>query len=1023
MRPLRLVMRAFGPYAAEQSLDFTALGSAACFLIHGPTGAGKTSILDAICFALYGESSGGERDAKRLRSDYADARTATEVEFEFALGEARYRVTRSPEWERPKLRGDGMVTQAAKAGLWKLRDDGGEAEPLAMQPSKVNAEIVRILGFERDQFAQVVMLPQGKFRELLQADSKGREAILEILFQTEVYRRFEETLKARARDAREQLQSLESERAHYLQDAGVQTESEVQPLLDGRVEERDRAAGELAALQGERGKADAELQLAVQRAALVRERLAAEQALEELACREPENQEAANRVARARRALPIVEVDAVAEARRREEQLAQKEMHDRQAAFAAAAAARDTAAVNLRREETREPERDKLRADLVTLSAVAAKVQELADARAGADLLLSGCEKQEQAIRDLEDDRTRQAESVEEARAAREVAAQLAAQVDPLAAVVESSERAVDQATKAEKARKDLEKAKSKVDEAAAARELAEQEAARAESDLRAIEVEWVAGQAGLLARTLQDLEPCPVCGSLEHPHPAGADHDLTDHEDVELARKALSAAQKSRSDALEAEAKARANVVALEEVVSAFGGAGVVGRRSLGEGVPPVTALKRQHNLALANLAAAQSAAAQLPQLAATLASLREGLSAIEQSLVSAKAALQEQRRRTDVELGRVAELERGIPEHLRSPGAVRSAAESAQSSLDLLVKSLTDARAARDQAAAAHAAAEQAVRAATEHAKTAADRAALALARLSAAISDAGFASEDDYRLARLTLAELDALAASVDRFNQDLAAARQRAARAVAASPSRALPDLASLEAIVRDLDAQLATRNAEIGELNERLRRLRDLAASLTSLADRLAKARTEFGCIAHVSDVVNGQNGKGMALQRYVLAALLDDVLVAASARFRTMSRGRFTLERDLSREDARRAGGLDLVVLDAHTGTSRPVNTLSGGEGFEASLSLALGLSDVVQSYAAGIRLDTIFVDEGFGSLDDEALDLALQTLMQLREGGRLVGIISHVAELRSRIDARLEVTPNAKGSTAAIVV
>ena len=254
-------------------------------------------------------------------------------------------------------------------------------------------------------------------------------------------------------------------------------------------------------------------------------------------------------------------------------------------------------------------------------------------------------------------------------------------------------------------------------------------------------------------------------------------------------------------------------------------------------------------------------------------------------------------------------------------------------------------------------------------------------------------------------------------------DLAAARDRAGRAVQASPSTDVPDVASVETRVQELDGAIEAKNHEQGEAAERLRRLVSIVDALKDLAVRRQSGQAAFQCVAHVSDIVNGQNPHGITLHRYVLGALLDDVLVAASLRLRAMTSGRFDLEREREREDARRAAGLDLVVLDSYTGTSRPVNTLSGGEGFMASLALALGLADVVQSYAAGIRLETIFVDEGFGTLDEEAMDKALETLMKLGEGGRLVGIISHVPELRGRIDARLEVRPTEKGSVARFVM
>ena len=292
-----------------------------------------------------------------------------------------------------------------------------------------------------------------------------------------------------------------------------------------------------------------------------------------------------------------------------------------------------------------------------------------------------------------------------------------------------------------------------------------------------------------------------------------------------------------------------------------------------------------------------------------------------------------------------------------------------------------------------------------------------------LAAGIVAAGFDSEEAYREAKLEPPAISVLAAEVERFSTALGAAKERAARAVKASPSTDVPDVAALDARVQALDADVEEKSEEQGEATERLRRLVAIIDALAALAVRRQRAQAEFGCVAHVSEIVNGQNPHGITLHRYVLGALLDDVLVAASQRLRSMTSGRFDLERERVREDARRAAGLDLVVLDSYTGTSRPVNTLSGGEGFMASLALALGLADVVQSYAAGIRLETIFVDEGFGTLDEEAMDKALETLMKLGEGGRLVGIISHVPELRSRIDARLEVLPTEKGSEARFVM
>ena len=425
MKPLRLSMRAFGPYAGEQDLDFTVLGPASCFLIHGPTGAGKTSILDAICFALYGEASGGERDPKRLRSDHAEPGTLTEVVFDFSLGAESYRVSRSPEQERPKARGTGTTTQQPKATLWRRTGAAPEeeGEVLATQASRVTAEIERLLGFKSDQFTRVVMLPQGKFRKLLEADSRGREDILETLFQTEVYSRIEEALKERARQAKQALEAVESERVHFLQDAGVASEADLEPLRAERLAECARSRGELEALRTARTAADAELTAARARVALVEERLTAERQAADLERQAPEFDSKAARVERARAALPIAEADRVALLRKQESVDAARVKSDREKALADAVVAQASSRAGLEKEEGRGPERQAAASAIASLSTLTAAVKSLEGARAkAADFARRIREKQ--ALVDQETQaRARLEAELEALRATREQAA------------------------------------------------------------------------------------------------------------------------------------------------------------------------------------------------------------------------------------------------------------------------------------------------------------------------------------------------------------------------------------------------------------------------------------------------------------------------------------------------------------------------------------------------------------------------------------------------------------------------
>jgi len=1017
MKPLRLVMRAFGPYAGEQTLDFTVLDSAACFLIHGPTGAGKTSILDAICFALYGQSSGGERDPKRLRSDYADPGVTTEVVFDFGLGTETYRVSRSPEQERPKARGTGTTTQQPKAHLWRRTGAGPEeeGEVLGTQASRVTAEIERLLGFQCDQFTRVVMLPQGKFLKLLEADSKGREEILETLFQTEVYRRIEEMLKERARDAKQALEAVESERVHHLEDAGVASEAELEPLQEERVADCARIAGELTVLRTARGAADAELTTARARASLVEERLEAERQVADLEEQVPAFEQKAARVERARAALPIAEAGRAAALRKQESLGARQAKTDREKDLATAVEAQASARDVLKKEDARGPERERAAGDIASLEALTGAVRSLDGARTKAADYASQVRARQGLLDREAKARARLEVELEGVRAVLDQATLLAGQIEARAKVVESARRALGQAVEVEQARKALSDAESSIKAAGAARQAAEKAASRAEAERKKIQAQWVAGQAGLLARALVADEPCPVCGSLEHPRPARSKRRLTEQEEVEAAQRALKDAQDALATATARESSARTKVQGLKKTIAALT------RGDAGAG--DTKGLKKSLKAAEADARASDGAAEQVRVLGEKLGKMREDVAAKQELLKAGAEELLALQRSEAGEAARVAELEGQVPEALRAPGAVEAAIEAARRRLDRLNTALADARAKADKASREHAAAVEALAAATKHAGDADERAARATGDFAARIAAAGFVSEEAYLDARLDPPAISALAGEVEGFTTARGAARDRAARAVQASPSTDVPDVAALDARVQELDASVEQKNREQGEATERLRRLMALVEALKALAARRERALADFHCVVHVSDIVNGQNAHGITLHRYVLGALLDDVLVAASQRLRTMTNGRFDLERERVREDARRAAGLDLVVLDGYTGTSRPVNTLSGGEGFMASLALALGLADVVQSYAAGIRLETIFVDEGFGSLDEEALDKALETLMKLGEGGRLVGIISHVPELRGRIDARLEVVPTEKGSVARFVM
>jgi exonuclease SbcC len=910
MRPVRVVMQAFGPYARTQVVDFRELRENRFFLIHGPTGSGKTTVLDAMCYALYGTTTGAERTAEEMRSQFADAALPTEVVFDFAIGEDLYRVRRRPGQQRAKARGTGTTSVPAEATLWKRAAgfaDGADGIPVAVKGREVDAEVRRIIGFDADQFRQVVMLPQGRFRELLSADSKKREDIMQALFATRRYAAIEERLKERKRTVQTGIEDARKLSAETLLRAGVAGAEELSELA-------------LCA------RADLEAAIAGRDVAQERAR-SASAALDE------------GRLAARRLAAVTVAEGALARA---EADLASCELSAGEAAAALAV------------EEKREPER----------AAAAEAVRALAEVeRACVELEVTG-----RAVEAATSERERRAAQVAEAAARLE--ATRSALVDLRATAHDASAAAAD-AVRSEAAfascAEALEAAEHLVDldrrvrEAQAAHQAAAadgvgaaERAAAADAERETMLLRWREGRAAALAVTLRPGVPCPVCGSTEHPRVAAADVAPPTDEGLAAAeaavRDAIARATKAASRAAASDAALAALVAERTTLGDAGASADIEGARSALE------TARTARDAAVVRARVAEEALARVGGLAAAETELKAALDAATTGAAEADRALA-------VAITRLEAAEKSVPADLREPGAAAAA--------------LVPAR--------------------------------LAEAALKAAYSDASARARDaGVRLAGAQATRRERVAA--------LEAVRIEAAGVVA-------PDLPALEAVATEA---ATARDAAVGQV---ARQAQDLAACESDVV-RLAELNAlsgelmgRFETIAAISDAATGSNAARLSFQRYVLGVFLTDVLESATRRLEIMTRGRYRLHMAAGPRDGRRAGGLDLEVFDEYTGEDRPVGTLSGGEGFLASLALALGLAEVVESLAGGVHLDTVFIDEGFGTLDEEALETAIDALMQLQGRSRLVGIISHVTELQAVVPARLEVTSTPQGSTARFIV
>ncbi len=1038
MKPLSLEIDAFGSFAEREEIDFAALAERRLFLIHGPTGAGKSTILEAICFALYGFPSAGSELAAgtHLRSQHASADCPTRVALEFALGEARYRVERAPRQRRESRRAkSGFVEDKPSATLWRLkpgatRDDPGT--PLATKPSDVDAEVARLLGLDRAQFRQVILLPQGEFRKLLEASTRDREEILARLFDIDRFADIERRLKQAADALDRELGGLERDRKTLLSQAGVETDEAFdlarKTLAEALAEAQQSLAARVATAEAARKALDAGREVARR----FEERATAARELAEHEARAPEFENLRRREVRATRAEgPGERLDA------RDRSVTEREAARvrLEQAVAASAEAR-TAAIAAQNEELayreRVPELRGFEEERATLAAARAAASEVEAKRREYD---AGCGRLE-TLR----------EQVAELRSAFEQAQRAVAEADRAAAGRVDAEAALHsvlarseaiearlawlaQGEASDRRIGALETSMAPLRETVAAGRAEVDALEIALGEARRLDRERVAAR---LAASLHEGDPCPVCGSEDHPAPARDTAPAAGEAGAADAGGALEAQERGLAGVRSGLEKAAGELAALEGQRAAETRARIEldaeGTRLAARSEQAARFASEARPTLEAEREAAASEQARLRSELDRAVAAETDREARRAALDAAREALEVQTRQ---ELALTTMLE-GTKEtieaaHARLPDSVQSV-EAIDARLESLVarRERLEAEIEGSRERAGRAQGEQVARERVEgerrEALAAAERVAEEAVRaLAMALVDGGFEDERSLVEARMDAAARVALRERIGAFDRGREAARERAEATRVATEGIEAVDLASLQQGADAADAARAEAQDRVGGLRERQAKQDTLAETLERQRAESGRLLTRFERVKSLANVASGDNKHRTSFQRFVLAAFLDEVLEVASHSLHRMSKGRYALVRATAIEDRRRRGGLDLAVQDAHTGDERPAATLSGGESFCAALALALGLAEVVQRHSGGTRLDAIFVDEGFGSLDPESLELALGTLVELQSGGRLVGLISHVSELKERIETRLEVTPGRGGSRLAL--
>ncbi len=1019
MRPLRLVMQAFGPYPGRQTLDFRQLGDRTLFLIHGPTGAGKTSILDAISFALYGKPAGSERDPKRMRSDYADANTPTEVIFDFILHNQAYRVYRKPEHAAPRKRGLGKVVTKAEAWLAHLTepDEYTKAKILETGAKAVTAKVEELLGFRSDQFSQVVMLPQGEFQRLLMANSRERQAILEVLFQTEWYSQVEQALKSKSDEIKTGIQKLSIEIGQVLVHADAESLDQLQTRHVNNKERHERVKDELAQLAVEEKRARDALETARQVIDKFNRLAEAQADLEKIQSQSVGIASKRVQLDFATRAQKITPEQKILQSFSEELRKAERDRDAIRKSLKDVKDSRDRLDKELRDRKSKEPEIEKAQQELGKIEGLSDQVVQYEAAlrkRSEADREFS------QASRDFAEstkalERGRSTE--ESLRAQREEAQKAAANVELLAHKLDKLDRDLKNINQIGKLKKEQEQIESQLRKDIAECSRLEAIAIKKKEELRALEETWIKGQSALLAQKLVEGQPCPVCGSLEHPQPARGVGYVPDEQELRANKEELDRIQLQLEQAREAKNRQEkeksgnlGRILALSETLAHIEGASdsdlVLEKKTLTAGLKKAKAADE----------AIQKIDKQITELQASLKKIQEDRDLAQ----TQKEAAQEKLAAANAEAETLA---KNIPERFRSVDALEKEKNRLSEKIKGMQETLKKAEEQLQKAEQQVASKEAELRAAEANCLEAARKLLNQRQVFEKSLREHGFRDAGHFEGSKKSETEISSLKDEIDRFEKDLSSAQDRKQRAENDVAGIEKPDVKALEQVAEFKKKEHDNALKESATLAKQLEQEEALIGQYMNLQDQIEKLQRQFGIMEAISAAANGRNPLGITFQRFVLSTLLDDVLTAATQRFSIMSNGRFALNRLGERSDKRSPGGLDIEVYDAYTGIARPVNTLSGGEGFLASLSLALGLADVVQAYAGGIKLDAIFVDEGFGSLDPEALDLAFRALVDLQQSGRLVGVISHVPELKERIEARLEVVATRRGSSARFVV
>lgn len=1046
MKPQKLVMSAFGPYAGRVVVDFTAFGESGLFLITGDTGAGKTTIFDAITFALYGEASGSYRKANSLRSDFADNDTETFVELTFLHRNQKYTVKRNPSYERTKKRGEGTTTQGIDA---ELILPGGD---IVSGFKDVTDKIISILGIEVGQYKQIAMIAQGEFFDLLHADSAERGEIFRRVFNTHVYKWVQDQLKEKSKEANTELKAIEAEilkniskifcsdteqgkeLSALIADARTfHAVNDILPKLDALIIEdtsiHDTSKKEAEGLEKRLAKQIAEITQAEYINKSFDQLELSQNRHNELIKQEDEHNNQKMELLAAKKAQKVHPFEAAYLRELEIKENTQKSIENLNKDLLLQKDKREKAKNAYDTEEAKGPEREKLVLAIDRINNLLPKYEsfeklgkelnELRGKESTVKGLLDGLAVKKNEYIDQKNKLNKELESLLNVEAEFAKCEQESTRLEvERTGLLGIKEGILDH--------KSLQNQYSNLQKAFVE---ADREFTKLYDEYLQKESAFLSQQAGILAEKLEQGKPCPVCGSTEHPQKAKRAQNTPKESEINELKAKTEVLRKQRQDASDKASKKNGEIKVdkdrlIKNAKTFF--PEITGEDMFTEWLEKLSGLiegSLQDNTSKKtendNLYTDLKGKVDRKTLCRKeLAHLETSLEELNKDREQKEAEASQMKSQIASKDGQLKEIKQAL--EYEDKKEAEKVIEDFTARLNAMKEALKEKKELYQEINGKIEANEALLKDAKERFDAAVKDTKQAFSNYRTKLKECGFSDEEAYKRAFKRDEEIHKLEVSIEEYQNEIKAVKQDIERLKKETENKEKKDIELLEKQKQEMEGNKTILEDKIQEIKMRIITNRSISKDLRAAVETAEVKKEEFLLLDNLSRTANGDLSKQerFAFEQYVQAAYFEQILTEANKRLKIMTNNRFKLLRGEEAMDKRKLTGLDIDVLDNYTGKIRTVKSLSGGESFKASLSLALGLSDVVQSNVGGIEVDTLFVDEGFGALDSESIEQAIQTLVGLTAGNRIVGIISHVNELKERIDSQIIIKKSSRGSS-----